>query len=194
MVSTDLNIPQTELFGRLQKLMFLRVLFVSLLLGASAFIQVRQSKTYFGDIQTSHYVLIATIYFITFVYVILFKYQKNLTRLAYGQLVLDTVLITGIIYTTGGIESFFSFLYILTSRFISPRKWLIRDRHVQKIAQGFPAFGHTKLKQSTWRHKFKDIANMLLVDFDCIRLIPIFSSEYAVQNQAPFHGTPSALR
>ncbi|MFH1350941.1 MAG: ATP-binding protein [Pseudomonadota bacterium] len=114
MVNPGLKIPQAELSSRLQKLMFLRVLFVSLLLGASVFIQVKETKTYFGDIQTSHYFLIATIYFLTFLYVILLKYPKTLPRLAYTQLLVDTLLITCIIYTTGGIESIFSFLYILT--------------------------------------------------------------------------------
>jgi len=114
MVGSDLKIPQAELSSRLQKLMFLRVIFVSLLLGASIFIQVKETKTYFGDIQTAHYFLIATIYFLTFVYVILLKYLKNLSKLAYTQLLVDTIIITGIIYTTGGIESIFSFLYILT--------------------------------------------------------------------------------
>lgn len=94
--------------------MFLRVVFVSLLLGASIFIQVKETKTYFGDIQTSHYLLIAAIYFLTFVYVILLRYLKNQAKLTYLQLLLDTVLITAIIYSTGGIESIFSFLYILT--------------------------------------------------------------------------------
>ena len=114
MVNPDLNIPQVEMSGRLQKLMFLRVLFVSLLLGASIFIQVKETKTYFGDIQTSHYFLIATIYFLTIIYIILLKYLKNLSKLAYFQLLVDTIFITAIIYTTGGIESIFSFLYILT--------------------------------------------------------------------------------
>lgn len=108
------KIPQQELTGRLQKLMFLRLLFVSMLLGASVFIQVKQTKTYFGDIQTSHYFLIATIYSLTFFYIILFKTYKNLSRQAYLQLLADTFFITAIIYSTGGIDSIFSFLYILT--------------------------------------------------------------------------------
>ena len=114
MVSLDLKIPQAEISGRLQKLMFLRVLFVSLLLGAFIFIQIKETRTYFGDIQTSHYFLIAAIYFLTFIYIILLKHLKNLVRLAYSQLLLDTCFVTAIIYTTGGIESIFSFLYILT--------------------------------------------------------------------------------
>jgi len=114
MVDPDLKIPQAELSGRLQKLMFLRVLFVSLLLSASVFIQIKETKTYFGDIQTSHYLLIATIYSLSFIYVLLLKILKNLTKLAYLQLLVDTLFVTAIIYTTGGIESIFSFLYILT--------------------------------------------------------------------------------
>jgi len=93
--------------------MFLRVIIVSLLLGASVFLQVRQTSAYFSDIQTSHYVLIASVYFLTFIYIILLK-TAYLTRLAYAQLLIDTFLVTAVIYATGGNESFFSFLYILT--------------------------------------------------------------------------------
>jgi two-component system sensor histidine kinase PilS (NtrC family) len=114
MVSPDLKTPQEDLSSRLQRLMFLRVVFVTLLLGASVFIQIRQTRTYFGDIQTAHYALIVTIYFLSFVYVILLKRLKSLIRLAYAQLLVDTFLVTAIIYSTGGIESIFSFLYILT--------------------------------------------------------------------------------
>jgi two-component system sensor histidine kinase PilS (NtrC family) len=114
MLNPGLNIPRAELSTRLQKLMFLRLVFVSLLLGAFVFIQVKATKTYFGDIQTYHYFLIATIYLLTFVYAILLKLLKDLSRLAYVQLIVDTFFITAIIYATGGIESIFSFLYILT--------------------------------------------------------------------------------
>lgn len=103
-----------EFSRRLQKLMFLRVLFVSLLLGASILTQIEEARTYFGGIQSAHYLLIAAIYFLTFLYSLLLKYSKRLTQLAYGQLIADTVVATLIIYTTGGRESIFSFLYILT--------------------------------------------------------------------------------
>jgi two-component system sensor histidine kinase PilS (NtrC family) len=88
MASGDpLRIPRSELFGRLQRLMFLRVLFVSLLLGASVFVQVKETKTAFGDIQTYHYLLIAAIYCITVIYVLLLKRLQNLFHFAYLQLV-----------------------------------------------------------------------------------------------------------
>ena len=114
MVDLDLKTSQPELHGRLQKLMLLRLLVVSLLLGASIFIQIRETQTYFGDIQTSHYFLISTVYFLTFVYIILFTSFKNLAAQAYLQLLVDTFFITAIIFSTGGIDSIFSFLYILS--------------------------------------------------------------------------------
>jgi two-component system sensor histidine kinase PilS (NtrC family) len=113
MGSPDLKATREELSSRLQRLMFLRLVVISFLLGASVVIQVRQTRTYFGDIQTTHYALIVSIYFLTFVYVLLLKNLKNLNKLAYGQLLLDTLLVTAIIYTTGGSESIFSFLYML---------------------------------------------------------------------------------
>lgn len=114
MAPSDPKPPRVELSGRLQKLMFLRVIFVSLLLGATIVIQVKETKTEFGSIQTYHYLLIAAIYLLTFAYALLLKRLKNLTAFAYGQLIMDTVVVTAIIFTTGGIESIFSFLYLLT--------------------------------------------------------------------------------
>ena len=114
MVDKDLHITKEDLSSRLQSLMFLRVLFVSILLGASLFIQAKETKIYFGDIQASHYLIIVSIYLATFIYIIFLKKAKDLTKLAYVQLLADTFFVTAIIYSTGGINSIFSFLYILT--------------------------------------------------------------------------------
>ena len=113
MVKTDRDLDQKESLSRLQLLMFLRVGFVSLLLGVAIVIQVRETKTYFSEILNAHYFLIALIYFLTFIYIVALKYIKNLFKFAYLQLLIDTIFITAIIYTTGGIESIFSFLYLL---------------------------------------------------------------------------------
>jgi two-component system sensor histidine kinase PilS (NtrC family) len=51
---------------------------------------------------------------LTVFYVFYQNYFKNIVKLAYGQLLIDTVIVTAIIYATGGIESPLSFLYILT--------------------------------------------------------------------------------
>ncbi|MCK4794774.1 MAG: PAS domain S-box protein [Desulfobacteraceae bacterium] len=114
MVNPVPKLPQAELLFRIQALMFLRVIFVSILLGASIFIQVKETQTYFGYIQTSHFLLLGTVYFLTFIYVIILKHAKDLLWFAYLQLLVDTLFVTAIIYATGGIDSIFSFLYILT--------------------------------------------------------------------------------
>ena len=113
MVKAERDYAQRETLSRLHLLMFVRVGLVSLLLGVAIIIQVRETKTYFGEILNAHYSLIALIYFLTFCYVVTLKYIRNLARFAYIQLLIDTIFITAIIYTTGGIESIFSFLYQL---------------------------------------------------------------------------------
>ncbi len=113
MIKNEMKIPQLELFGRLQILILLRAIFFSVLLGASIFIQIKETKIYFGDIQTSHYLLIGIVYILTFIYSIILKYFKNLFWFAYVQLLLDTILITVVIYTTGGLGSVFNLLYFL---------------------------------------------------------------------------------
>jgi len=113
MVQAEQDYAQSEMLSRLQLLMFIRVGFVSLLLGVAIVIQVRETKAYFGEILNAHYALIALIYFLTFCYVVALKYIKNLSRFAFLQLLIDTIFITAIIYTTGGIDSIFSFLYQL---------------------------------------------------------------------------------
>jgi two-component system sensor histidine kinase PilS (NtrC family) len=113
MISSEPKIIQSELSGRLLSLMFLRVIFVSLLLGASIFIHVKETQTYFGHIQTFHYMLIAIVYFLTFVYAFVLKYSQKLFFFAYLQLLLDVLFVTAVLYSTGGIESIFSSLYFL---------------------------------------------------------------------------------
>ena len=114
MVNKDQDPATQQTLSRLQLLMFLRVALVSLLLGVAIIIQVRETKTFFGEIVNAHYCLIAAVYLLTFLYVIAFRYVRNLTKFAYVQILLDTILITAIIHTTGGIESMFSLLYLLS--------------------------------------------------------------------------------
>lgn len=114
MTSPEYKVAHAELLGRLKTLMLLRILFVTLLLGASIFIQIREAHTYFGYIQRFHYVLIGTIYAVSFAYVLILRVAWHLLWFAYLQLLLDTLFVTAIIYATGGIESIFSVLYVLT--------------------------------------------------------------------------------
>ena len=113
MTRSHLKTRSSELYRTLQQLMLIRVILFSLILGALIFIQIKETQTYFGPVQTAHYILIILVYLFTFIYAFIFKYARNLPWLAYCQLVMDSIFVTAIIYTTGGIESIFSFLYIL---------------------------------------------------------------------------------
>ncbi len=93
--------------------MFLRVLFVSVILGALIIIRFREIRLEISDVQSAPYILLAVIYFTNIVYIFLIKYLGRIRLQAYFQLFFDTVFITFFIYTTGGIESIFSFLFIL---------------------------------------------------------------------------------
>ena len=68
MISPEQKTPREELLKELQVLMLLRVLFISFLLGALIFIQVQASRSYIGDIHTAHYLLLASVYFISIIY------------------------------------------------------------------------------------------------------------------------------
>jgi two-component system, NtrC family, sensor histidine kinase PilS len=98
---------------RLHTLMFLRVLFVSVILGALIIIRVRGTHVDITQVQSAPYILLAVIYFTNIVYIFLIKYLGRIQLQAYFQLFFDTVFITFFIYTTGGIDSIFSFLFIL---------------------------------------------------------------------------------
>jgi two-component system sensor histidine kinase PilS (NtrC family) len=60
------------------------------------------------------YILTGIIYFLTLCYALLLDRIKKYILFAYVQLVFDVLFVTALIYVTGGIESIFSFMYILT--------------------------------------------------------------------------------
>jgi len=103
----------SDLQKRLHTLMFFRVLFVSVILGALIIIRFRESHVYITNGQSAPYILLAVIYFTNIVYIFLIKYLGRIRLQAYFQLFFDTIFITFFIYTTGGIDSIFSFLFIL---------------------------------------------------------------------------------
>ena len=103
----------SDLKKRLHALMFLRVLFVSVILGALIIIRFRETHVYITDAQSAPYILLAVIYFTNIVYIFLIKYLGRIRLQAYFQLFFDTIFSTFFIYATGGIDSIFSFLFIL---------------------------------------------------------------------------------
>jgi two-component system sensor histidine kinase PilS (NtrC family) len=103
-----------ELLSKIKWLMLLRLLFATFLLVATVVVQARAYPTFFNTSLLSLYILTGVIYFLTLCYALLLNRIRKYILLAYVQLFFDVLFVTALIYVTGGIESIFSFMYILT--------------------------------------------------------------------------------
>ena len=109
--STERN---KELLERIKWLMVLRLLFATFLLVATVVVQARAYPSFSNTSLASLYILTGIIYFLTLCYALLLDRIKKYVLFAYVQFVFDVLFVTALIYVTGGIESIFSFMYILT--------------------------------------------------------------------------------
>jgi len=90
--------------------MGLRVLFVTVLLGSLFVLQLYQRRE---PVQALYFLTVA-VYVLTITYSLVFSRAGNLTLFSYVQIMGDILLISCLIYFTGGLDSPFSFLYILS--------------------------------------------------------------------------------
>ncbi len=103
---------ELDSFRSLKWLMFIRVIFTTLLLGSAIMLQLRDSSFQNFPIQVL-YGLIIFVFFLSFIYSVLIKWVKRYELLAYTQISVDTFVVTMIILVTGSFSSIFSFLYLL---------------------------------------------------------------------------------
>ena len=103
-----------ELLSKIKWLMLLRLLFATFLLVATVVVQARAYPTFFNTSLLSLYILTGVIYFLTLCHALLLKRIRRYVLFAYVQILFDVLFVTALIYVTGGIESIFSFMYILT--------------------------------------------------------------------------------
>lgn len=95
---------------RIRALIFFRALIVTLLLGSAFLFRIE----YFYSRPRAISAFIVFLYLLTIIYALVGGRVRNLTLFAYVQLVLDVLAGIVLIYITGGIESLFSFILILT--------------------------------------------------------------------------------
>ncbi|HWR58052.1 MAG TPA: ATP-binding protein [Thermodesulfovibrionales bacterium] len=101
----------SSLFKRLKALIIFRAFFVTFLLGTFLIFKIGYYKfPYHSGLPY----LIVSLYSLSFIYAVLLYQLKNLTAFAYVQLSLDAVAAILLIFLTGGIESWFSFIMILS--------------------------------------------------------------------------------
>ena len=103
-----------SLFSKIQWLMLFRAAVVTLLLGATAIVQLRESQFFQHVPSLYFYALIGFTYALTLIYTLLLRRIKRLRAFAYVQILGDVFFITFLIYLTGGIASIFSWVYILS--------------------------------------------------------------------------------
>ena len=101
---------ENALTGRLKVLIGFRVVFITLLLGASYLFRVE----YFSAHPRTISYFIISLYALTIIYSLLITRVRNIFLFAYVQLIIDVLSEITLVYITGGVESLFSFTLILT--------------------------------------------------------------------------------
>ena len=102
-----------SLYSKIKWLMFFRAVVVTLFLGATAIVQIKESQLFYHTSPLYLYLFVGLTYALTLVYAFLLRRVKGLKAFAYGQLFADVFFVTLLIYLTGGIESVFSWVYLL---------------------------------------------------------------------------------
>jgi len=99
--------------SRLRWLMLSRVAIVTFLLGIATFVEIKGMQTLSAISASTLFKMILLTYILSIVYLFLLKYVRNLLFNIYIQSLCDVILITGMVYATGGIQSLYSVFYPL---------------------------------------------------------------------------------
>jgi two-component system sensor histidine kinase PilS (NtrC family) len=113
-MSATKSSKNSELMRGLKGLTLFRVIFCFILLSSTIIIQLRKGASPLDPPILALYALISGVILLSLVYGIIISKVTNLIRFAYIQVVIDTFVISFIIFVTGGFTSIFSFLYLLT--------------------------------------------------------------------------------
>ena len=107
------NTPEFDLYRKLKWLVFFRVLFALVLLASATFAGIREQQTFFTPPLFFLNAIAGLAILLSLLYRIILQYTRRLVLLGYAQIIIDTLLVTGIIFLTGNFSSIFSFLYLL---------------------------------------------------------------------------------
>jgi two-component system sensor histidine kinase PilS (NtrC family) len=106
------SLQKETLKNNLLTLMALRVVFAVLFLGVTAWFQIKADSPFHSQLYPL-YTIIVGICFLTIIYLLLLRWLKGLLALAHWQVLFDILIVTAIVYVTGGVDSFLSPLYFL---------------------------------------------------------------------------------
>jgi len=95
-------------------LMLCRIIILTLLLAIAYIFQLSEKKYFFISMTNQVYYFISLFYLVTIAYAFLLYRVKDLRRFIFLQVAIDHLFIVGLIYYTGGKDSFFPIAYIFT--------------------------------------------------------------------------------
>lgn len=113
----DMILPEEAPTGpdfrkRVKWWMLLRLVVTALLLGATIFVHLTQSGSFFVHPAIALYVLIGTTFLLSLLYALSLPLITNLLGFSYVQVMVDVAYYTVLVYFTGGVSSAFSLIYI----------------------------------------------------------------------------------
>ena len=94
--------------------MLCRVIILTLLLTISVIFQISEKGSFFIPLTNSFYYFIGFFYLVTILYDFLVRSINDLRRFTFVQMVLDHFFIMGLVFFTGGKDSFFPMTYIFS--------------------------------------------------------------------------------
>jgi two-component system sensor histidine kinase PilS (NtrC family) len=95
-------------------LMLCRIIILTLLLAIAHIFQLSEKKYFFISMTNSFYYFVSLFYLVTIAYAFLLHRVKDLRRFIFLQVAIDHLFIAGLIYYTGGKDSFFPIAYVFT--------------------------------------------------------------------------------
>jgi len=110
-VSADL---QQRFMKSVKGVMLCRVIILTLLLTISFIFQISEKTSFFIPLTNSFYYFIGFFYLVTILYDLLLRSVQDLRRFTFVQMVVDHFFIIGLVFFTGGKDSFFPMTYIFS--------------------------------------------------------------------------------
>ena len=103
-----------KMLKNVKGLMLGRLIILTLLLTITFLFQISEKKYFFIPMTNNFYYFLSLFYLVTLFYAFFLKKIRDLRQFTFIQIIMDHLFITGVIYFTGGKESFFPITYIFS--------------------------------------------------------------------------------
>lgn len=186
------SINYQSLANQIRWLMFFRVVTTTFLLVTTIVVEFRHAGAAADTALTALYGLIFSIYVLTVIYALILPRLAGEKVQAYIQIVGDLLATTAIIYLTGGLESIFSFMYILyiiNAGILLKIRGAVMAASISAILYGALLDLHYYRYVSPYMTKFSyldhyratDILNMILVNMGAFYLVAFLAGYLSKQ-------------